>query len=255
MEDYRQKALELTKSMETGDNRPLSYINPDNYTQHNLTMKDGLQGLMERRGGNVQKGSFRVKTLRIFQDGDSVFMHNEFAIPNNPLIGFDIFRFEDGMIVEHWDNFQQEAAKPSPSGHTMSDGPTTASDIDKTETNKALIKNFMEDLINGHRERFPGYFDGDSYTQHNPLVADNLTGLLAGLKALATQGLTVKYTKVHKILGEGNFVLAVSEGYFGNKLSSYYDLYRIQNEKIAEHWDTIQAIPPNEEWKNSNGKF
>jgi len=65
----------------------------------------------------------------------------------------------------------------------------------------------------------------------------------------------VKYTKVHKILGEGNFVLVVSEGNFGDKLSAYYDLYRIQNGKIAEHWDTIQAIPPREEWKNLNGKF
>jgi predicted SnoaL-like aldol condensation-catalyzing enzyme len=94
-----------------------------------------------------------------------------------------------------------------------------------------------------------------SYIQHNSLVADNLTGLLTGLQTLATQGLTVKYTKVHKILGEGNFVLVVSEGYFGNKLSSFYDLYRIQNGKLAEHWDTIQAIPPREEWKNSNRKF
>ena len=75
------------------------------------------------------------------------------------------------------------------------------------------------------------------------------------MQALATQGLAVKYTKVHKILGEGNFVLVVSEGNFGDKPSAYYDLYRIQNGKIAEHWDTIQAIPPREEWKNPNGKF
>jgi predicted SnoaL-like aldol condensation-catalyzing enzyme len=210
---------------------------------------------MERRGGNVQKGSFQVKTLRIFQDGDSVFMHNEFIIPNNPLIGFDIFRFEDGQIVEHWDNFQPEAAKPSPSGHTMSDGPTAASGLGKSEANKAPMKNYMDDLFNGRGEMFPGYFDGDSYIQHNPLVADNLTGLLTGLQTLATHGLAVRYTKVHKILGEGNFVLVVSEGFFGNKLSSYYDLYRIQNGKLAEHWDTIQAISPREEWKNSNCKF
>jgi predicted SnoaL-like aldol condensation-catalyzing enzyme len=36
---------------------------------------------------------------------------------------------------------------------------------------------------------------------------------------------------------------------------SYYDLYRIQNGKIAEHWDTLETIPPRGEWKNSNGKF
>jgi predicted SnoaL-like aldol condensation-catalyzing enzyme len=51
------------------------------------------------------------------------------------------------------------------------------------------------------------------------------------------------------------FVLVVAEGSFGDRPSSYYDFYRIQNGKIAEHWDTIEPIPPRAEWKNSNGKF
>ena len=45
MENYKQQALDLLKSGETGDNGPLSYINSDNYIQHNLTLKDGIQGL------------------------------------------------------------------------------------------------------------------------------------------------------------------------------------------------------------------
>jgi len=254
MENYKQQALELLKSGETGDNGPLSFINPDNYVQHNLTLKDGIQGLIERRAIN-QKVSFKVNPVRAFQDGNFVFTHSEFSVPNVSLIGFDIYRFDDGKIVEHWDNFQPKAEKPNPSGHTMIDGPTFAWGLDKTEVNKELMRTYMDDLLSGRSEKFAGYFDGDNYIQHNPLVADNLSGLFAGLQALATQGLAVKYTKVHKILGEGNFVLVVSEGSFGDKLSAYYDLYRIQNGKVAEHWDTIQAIPPREEWKNSNGKF
>ena len=34
-----------------------------------------------------------------------------------------------------------------------------------------------------------------------------------------------------------------------------YDLFRIENGRIAEHWDTLEAIPPRDQWKNSNGKF
>jgi predicted SnoaL-like aldol condensation-catalyzing enzyme len=254
MAEYKQQVLELLKSMETGDEKPLAYINPDHYIQHNLMLGDGLQGLIERRKLN-QKGGFKITTVRAFVDGEVVFAHNEFNTPFGPLIGFDIFRFENGKLVEHWDNFQPKAAKPSPSGHTMTDGPTTASDLDKTEANKNLMQIYMEDLISGRREKFQSYFDGNNYIQHSPLVADNLTGLFAGLQELAKQGLAVKYTKVHKILGEGNFVLVVAEGMFGDKVSAYYDLYRIQNGKIAEHWDSIQAVPPREEWKNQNGKF
>jgi len=36
---------------------------------------------------------------------------------------------------------------------------------------------------------------------------------------------------------------------------AYYDLFRIENNQIVEHWDIIETIPPESEWKNTNGKF
>lgn len=253
LNNYKQQAVELLKSIETGDTKPLSYINPNKYVQHNLAMGDGLAGV-KALWQSRPKGSAKVNTVRVFQDGDFVFTHTEFNILS-ARVGFDVYRFEDGMIVEHWDNFQEATARPSPNGHTMTDGPTVASEPNRTEANKTLMRRYMDDLLNGRRDKFAGYFDGNSYIQHSPLIADNLTGLFAGLAALAKQGLTVKYDKIHRILGEGNFVLVISEGSFGDHASAYYDLYRIENGKIAEHWDTIQSIPPRAEWKNSNGKF
>lgn len=253
MSSPKQQVVELLKSIETGAAKPIAYINPNKYIQHNLAVADGLAGV----GALLQslpKGSARVNTVRVFQDGDLVFAHTDYNF-FGPKIGFDIFRFEDGKIVEHWDNLQETAARPGPSGHTMIDGPTTATDLDKTQANKALMQAYMDDLLQGRKEKFGGYFDGNNYVQHSPLVADNLTGLFAGLQSLAKQGLAVKYDRVHKILAEGDFVLVVAEGSFGNQASAYYDLYRIQAGKIAEHWDTIEAIPPRADWKNSNGKF
>jgi predicted SnoaL-like aldol condensation-catalyzing enzyme len=251
--NYKNQAVELLKSIETGDRKPLEYINPDKYIQHNLAIADGLKGvraLLE----SLPAGSAKVNTVRVFQDGDFVFAHTDYIF-FGPKIGFDIFRLEEGRIVEHWDNLQETASASSPSGHTMIDGPTTASDIDQTEANKTLMRSYMDDLLAGRRDRFASYFNGNNYIQHNPWVPDQLTGLLAGLQDLAKQGLAVKYHRVHKVLGEGNFVLVVAEGSFGDRLTAYYDLYRIENGKIAEHWDTLEAIPPPAEWKNSNGKF
>jgi len=253
MANYKQQVVELLKSIETGESKPIAYINPNKYIQHNLAVGDGLAGVRALLQA-LPKGSAKVNTVRVFQDGNFVFAHTDYNF-FGPKVGFDIFRFEDGKIVEHWDNLQDTAATPSPSGHTMIDGPTTASDLDKTEANKALLQTYMDDLLQGRRDTFASYFDGNNYIQHSPLVADNLTGLFAGLQALAKQGLAVKYDRVHKVLGEGNFVLVVADGSFGDRPSSYYDLYRIQNGKIAEHWDTIEPIPPRAEWKNSNGKF
>jgi predicted SnoaL-like aldol condensation-catalyzing enzyme len=254
MSDYKQQVIEILKSFETGDRAPLSYINPKKYIDHNLRVGGGLAGF-EARLQAVPKGSAKVNTVRAFQDGDFVVTHSEFSFSGSLRVIFDIFRFEEGKIVEHWDNVQEPAVNPSPSGHTMLDGPTTVSDLDKTDVNKALMQTYMDDLLNGRRDKFTGYFDGNHYIQHNPWVGDGLTGLIAGLQALAKQGNTVKYERVHKVLGEGNFVLVVAEGAFGERPTSYYDMYRIQNGKIAEHWDTLETIPPRTDWKNPSGKF
>ena len=72
---------------------------------------------------------------------------------------------------------------------------------------------------------------------------------------LAKAGMPMVYQANHKILGEGNFVLSISEGQFMNKHVSFYDLFRIADGKIVERWDTIEPILPKSEWKNNNGKF
>lgn len=252
--NHKEQVVALATSIETGDETPLAYIDPGAYIQHNLGMGDGLEGLVARRK-SLPKGSIKVRIVRMFEDGQFVFTHNEYALAAGHRVGFDILRFDNGKIVEHWDNLQDTAAELSPSGHTMTDGPTTASDLDRTEANKALMRAYMEDLLQGRRDKFASYFDGNNYIQHNPWVADTVTGLIAGLQALAQKGQAVKYERVHKVLGEGNFVLVVSEGGFGGRATSYYDLFRIQNGKIAEHWDTLEPIPPRAEWKNDNGKF
>lgn len=63
------------------------------------------------------------------------------------------------------------------------------------------------------------------------------------------------YGRVQKVLGEGNMVLVISEGTFGDEPGAFYDLYRVSNGKLAEHWDVIETIPPREKWQNDNGKF
>ena len=87
------------------------------------------------------------------------------------------------------------------------------------------------------------------------LIADGLDGLGAALAAMADQGIEMIYTETHMVLAQGNFVLAVSEGTFGGAPTSYYDLWRVENGKIAEHWDVMETIADEATWANENGKF
>jgi len=250
----KERVRALLVSIETGDHSPIAFINPEKYIQHNLAVADGLAGF----GAVIQqlpKGSARANPVRVFQDGDFVFAHTDYDF-FGPKIGFDVFRFENGKIVEHWDNLQEKPQKPGPSGHTMLDGPTEATDRDRTAANKALVASLLDDLlVNGRMEKLPAYFDGDRYVQHNPAVADGVSGLGAAMAEMAKHGMAMKYSKVHRVLGEGNFVLAVSEGTLGGTPTSFYDLFRVEGGKVAEHWDTIETIVAKEQWKNGNGKF
>jgi len=114
MSSQKQQAINLLKSIETGASEAVGAINSSKYIQHNLAVADGLAGF----GALLQQlpeGSARVNTVRALQDGDFVVTHSEYDF-FGPKIGFDIFRFENGKIVEHWDNLQ-ETAGPNPSGH------------------------------------------------------------------------------------------------------------------------------------------
>ena len=129
-------------------------------------------------------------------------------------------------------------------------------DLDKTEENRKLVKNFLYDVMQGNNlDKTPDYFDGDTYIQHNTGIADGVSGLNAALGAMAEQGISMVYDEVHMVLAQGNFVLAVSEGTFGGEPTSYYDLWRVENGKIAEHWDVMETIADQSTWQNENGKF
>jgi predicted SnoaL-like aldol condensation-catalyzing enzyme len=249
----KEKVIQALKSLETGDQAPLRYFSPDRYVQHNLHAADGIAGVRATLE-TLAALPTKVNIVRLFEEGDFVFAHVEYHLPQ-PRIGFDIFRFEEGLIVEHWDNLQDTVPR-TPSGHTMIDGPTEVQDRDQTAATKKLAAGIVDDiLVNGRMETLAGYYDGDHYIQHNPEIPDLVSGLGRTLGEWAGRGIFMKYDTIHRVLGEGNFALIVSEGHLAGRHSAFYDLFRVENGKIAEHWDTIEAIPPATEWKNANGKF
>lgn len=250
----KEKSVALIESLQTGAHEPAGYINPEKYIQHNLGVADGMAGFGALLA-NAPAGGFKAEVIRAFQDEDYVVLHNKYDF-FGPKAAFDIFRFEDGKIVEHWDNLTA-ITPPNPSGRTQFDGTTEITDLDKTEQYKATVKTFIETVLrDGKTDNITDYVNPEKYLQHNSGIADGLDGLGVALKYFAENKLLLQYDKVHLVLGEGNFVLTVSEGVFGpGDHVAYYDLFRLEAGKIVEHWDIIETIPTKEEWKNTNGKF
>ena len=253
-----RKALELINTFATGDTEKARSLLAEGYIQHNLaygTGRDAFVGSVSYLASALVKTT--VNNIRAFEDGDKVFLQTVYNFAGaGEQVAFDIFRFdENGLIAEHWDNLAAKA-EPNPSGRTQTDGTKELKDLDKTEENRELVKNFLCDVMQGKRpEKTTDYFEGDTYIQHNTGIADGLSGLGAALAALAEQGVRMIYDKTHQVLAQGNFVLAVSEGTFSGAPTSYYDLWRVENGKVTEHWDVMETIADESTWQNQNGKF
>lgn len=252
-----QKALELINTFATGDTEKAAGLLAEGYIQHNLAYGTGRDAFV---GSVAYLASAPVKTtvnnIRAFADGDKVFLQTVYNFAGaGEQVAFDIFRFdEEGRIAEHWDNLAAKA-ESNPSGHTQIDGTMEKKDVDAEET-REVVAGFVGDVLRGENpDKLTSYFEGDTYIQHNTGIADGLSGLGAALAALAEQGIQMIYTKTYQVLADGNYGLAVSEGTFGGAPTAYYDLFRVENGKITEHWDVMETIADKSDWQNENGKF
>ena len=243
----------LLKGIETGDAAAAAAVNPDKYIQHNPQTHEGSEGLaaLFKR---LSKSSPRVNLVRVFEDGDYVFAHTEYEFSSSK-IGFEVFRFEDDLVVEHWDNIQPREG-PNASGRSMVDGATDATDLDQTEASRELVRIFVDQvLVRGQIEKMGDFVDSERFAQHIPRLSDDLSTLGSALDPDSHEGVSIRYDRNHRLLAEGNFVLSVSEGSVDGAHSSLYDLFRVSDGMIVEQWNTIETIPPRAEWKNDNGKF
>lgn len=253
----KDKALALINTFATGDTEAAANLLDEGYIQHNLAYGTGRDAFV---GSVAYLASAPVKTtvrnIRAFEDGDKVFLQTIYNFAGSgEQVAFDIFRFNaEGKIAEHWDNLAA-LATPNPSGHTQTDG-TLEKQLGGTENTRKVVEGFVGDVLRGENpDRLTSYFDGDAYIQHNTGIADGLSGLGAALEALGKQCIQMIYDKTYMVLADGNYGLAVSEGSFGGAHTSYYDLFRVDNGKIAEHWDVMETIADKSTWQNENGKF
>jgi predicted SnoaL-like aldol condensation-catalyzing enzyme len=231
--DPKELIHALLKAIETGDEEAVTVVNPHKYIQHNPETHEGGEGLaaLFKR---IARTSPRVDVVRVFSDGDYVFAHTEYDF-SSVRVGFEIFRFEGDQTVEHWDNIQEKEG-PNPSGHSMIDGPTTATDLGRTSSNREAVRAFVDKvLINGKTEEIEQYIDASGYTEHNPRIGDLPALRTALCERTDTGSHVIQYDRNHRLLADGNFVLSVCEGALSGDHTSFYDLFRLQDGRVVEH--------------------
>ena len=253
MKTNTERAIAINKAVQSGDAECAASLVTENYIQHTPIVADGKEGLqmLITKIKNKNIPAPKINNIRSFEDGEFVVLHHDVNWPNRKAM-FEIFRFESGLAAEHWSGIADHP-ETTANGHSMLDGATEIKDKNLTQKNKGFVTSFVQTvLINGQFDRLLDFYHPE-IIQHNPFVDNTVAGLLKGLEELQKKGMSIEIKKIFRVLGEGNFVLVCSEGKFAGKNTAFFDLFRVDNGIIVEHWDVLQEIP--DKMAHDNGFF
>ncbi len=229
----------------------------DRYTQHSTGVRDGIEGFVEFFDTFLANNPERdIRIVRAIEDGNFVWLHASQSLNGGTTkwITMDMFDTDDQhRIVEHWDVIT-EWVDETVSGHSQIDGPTEVTDLDKTDETRAKIQQFVEEILIGGGQNFADFISTETYIQHNPQVGDGLEGFGAFVAELAAEGKSMTYKYLYKVLAQGNFAVSYSLVQIGDDDFAVFDVFRLEDGLIVEHWDTMEELPRGAALVNQ-GKF
>jgi predicted SnoaL-like aldol condensation-catalyzing enzyme len=210
----------------------------EDYKQHNPTVAQGRAGITGMI--NYLKtlppppAGAKSPIIRAIEEGDLVVTHLDIEFMDKHMVVIDLFKLKDGMLAEHWDAIQE---MPDQTGLAITATNGTA-DIDErksAENSKQVVNRFYESVIN---KQSPIELIKPDYIEHDPSVINSGKGLADYLSDDPDRDI-----KIHRVIAEGDFVVVQSQFKRGGKGFVRYEVFRVDTDKIAEHWSVEQAVP------------
>ena len=231
----------------------------DTYLQHAPAYGDGPGQLLAAVAGELTNDpDIKIEILRTIAEGPYVAIHSAWTTSTDETYVYvDIWRVEDGKLVEHWDHYQQSPEKPA-NTNTMYQGPEA--DIYSTQNqaqNRTRALAILASFNNPSDTSAVKKYIAKNYIQHNPYVADGIEPLIGYLNQLAADKVRLK-TDIAKTIVMGDMVLVHSRqenlDLKDDLGTGYMDIFRFNDAGlIVEHWDIEEKITG--ESKNKNNIF
>lgn len=223
------------------------------YTQHSTGVGDGAEGFLAFFEPFVERNPKReIEIVRILEDGPWVFCNAYQSLNDGAArwVTMDMFfTDENGLILEHWDTIAPYVTETK-SGQDMVRGATNIDPHADTEANKAIVLEFTKQVYQERGfDKIDKFVAGD-LLQHAPSIAAGRDGLGKWLPSDAAG----EYEMLFNIFGQGDFVVTYGKRHAAGKDIALFDVYRLANGKIVEHWMNAEEISPRDAWGNS-GKF
>lgn len=126
--------------------------------------------------------------------------------------------------------------------------PLLVSSIPQLAANKRLVYDFWREVFEGGHTELAGKYLAESYIQHNPNVPTGRAGFVAFFSKMAQPKAIQAQVKapIVSIVAEGDLVVISfateapdPKDATKTYTSTWFDMFRIENGKIAEHWDAM----------------
>lgn len=233
----KDRAIAFLEALESGDSKVIAKtVNASAKFDHTLlngNISSFKQFLKDQKGKN-----YGVDVFRAAQQGNYVFTHSVHHL-EVPKAGIELFTFEKGQIVG-MTGVLSVIEGINESGNGSISGPTAIENVQKTGLNSKVVKDYVtEFLIHGSVDKLEKFVNED-YKEHSKHSIDGLKYLAKSQKVKAENGFDLYHNNFKSFYGEGNFVLAICDGKLNGNAVEIYDLFRLQDNKISEHWEVVE---------------
>ena len=246
----------LTTLAEEDDPAPAveRFYSPD-FVQHSPMLPAGRDSLVPAFTAFKSAG-VKYELMRVVAEDDLVAVHAPRTRAGRGA-GGDLPRVPDrGRPHRRALGGDDEQITDTVGGRDMVDGPTEVTDLEATEANKKMVTELTEEaFIGGDWSNLDAYVNSDRLLQHDPHIPDGASSVPAAFALLEAAGTPMTYRALHRVVAEGNFVFTQSEGDCVGKPHAFSSLFRVENGKIAEHWDVVAELPEPEHVPHGNGLF
>lgn len=223
------------------------------YTQHSTGVGDGAEGFLAFFEPFVARNPKReIEIVRIFEDGPWVFCSAYQSLNDGAAqwVTMDMFYTDaDGLILEHWDTIAAYVSKTA-SGQDMVRGTVEVDTSADGQATKDVVLEYTKQVRQERQLSALDRFVAEDVIQHAAAIDAGRAGLAAWLASEEAGA----YEMMFQLLGQGDFAVTYGKRHAQGKDIAVFDVYRVADGLIVEHWMNEEEIGPRETWGNS-GKF
>ncbi len=262
----KKLVFDFWRRLTAGDADAAARDMAENYVEHNPLLPTGREAFRDyiaaaARGSSRAPAGTLEDLVTLIAEGPYVAMAfvSRYPEPGKPdatytSTHFELFRVADGRIAEHWDSYLFRAGQQVPDHGAAQALPVVgltgnaqyaqlANDDPALFVNKRLAFDLWRHIPEGGREELAELYLDPTYIQHNPNAATGREGFKEYFARRPDSAIdTVLETPLVAMVAEGDLVVQVLETTREQNGVTYrvpwFDMFRIENGRVIEHWDT-----------------